>query len=791
MTESCFANGGRFGLVTVRCVPFSAIDDRLSDSNGSPLFEKSTAQEVLEDLSWAASEHLVEATTLWDDALFSWSPDQESCALTPQETAQAEKLRDFLSAAHIRLLSFGCDLSCHPVFRDGALTSHTPEIPRLARRKLERAFALAKLLNAESFELDLSREGWETPYNIDWSHVHRRLTHSLNALAEYAAHSQDSSIRSLNIVSGNTALRRHSFLANPGETAAFLATLPSIFPWKINPYCARDISLSLLTFLAQHDLLGCYPLGGGPAGATCATNLLDTVQQLATLQSIGWHGPVVFRSRMLRSESDPENCSTSRRQFISNASASLTIAANFVQRLQGNWTNELTTTETELMALTQLANLSADEILMQTITPVREDHHLSIDELASRYDQNPLPGNAGAGRNDTAPRPSWTKATQPQNAAPVPRFPKESAPMPQNAPQPHRMAVGNPVQPQNAAPVPRFPKESAPMPQNAPQPHRMAEGNPVTKEREQPSPKAFSAPAAPPAHQEAGGSENAKQLARERRRELRRERLAAKMATRQLAWQGRHELPLPVQDNAPHSTLPLPSLVRPQPISEATPGTPPDKPQPTASEEATPPSRPADSEVKSSTPDSGMPPAIADVQQPANDAPCTPAEPAQESLPPELQEVAALPQSEQPHSNPPEQNDAPIAAATEESLNETVTPFAENASPVPAAEPGDAPQSTGTDEEPPGYADQAEQLPLLFPELANDQPAPVSPATEAPQDSPAPAMPFLPANAQVNAGNSQGRLPVQSRRTDNRRELKHGRPGRKGRNGPPKTFRKP
>ena len=787
---------------------------------------------------------------MWDDALFTWSPAQDSCVLTQQEIAQAESLRQFLNNAHIRLLSFGCDLSRNPVFRDGALTNRSSEITRLARRKLERAFAMAKLLNAESFRLDLSREGWETPYNIDWSNIHRQLSHSLNALAEYAANSQDSSIRSLHIVSGNTAVRRHSFLANPGEIAAFLATLPTIFPWKICPFSAQDISLSLLTFLAQHDLLACYPLGGGPTGSTCATNLLDTVQQLATLQAIGWQGPVEFRSRMLRSEVDPDNRSTSRRQFISNASASLTIAINFVQRLQGNWANELTSTETELMALTQLANLSADEILMQTITPPQENSHLSIDELASRYDQHPLLNHAFGGRQGVVSRPSGTSTatSRPHQSSPFPRFSQGSKPVSQ-APQYTTAPESTKLPPQ---PLTECPKAS--------QPPQQPEENKQAVERERP--QALSKDSRSFPSQSAESTVAVKQTARERRQELRRERLAARANARHMAWQERHDLPLPVPETPPFTadSLPpkkhtLPSPVQnPNVAMETTvPASLPDSeasqpsvqqvesPEfaqqtdshvdnpapPTTDERATlplpankPEAKESDSVVGESSP---LAQEISDTPSPCPvdlDSPVDFKAGSLEAKGNDTVEQQPLPsQSEPPQTNLPvscESPDKPLATPDEENETGTFTPGDcagngddENAGAASTRLNNCPPEENG---------EQPKQIPIPFPELepeqsnaplrdydseeeygepdisANDQFLPDVPSTETntlPSPSIESGSPFLPENAQVNASNNQGHLHPKGRHLDNHRELKYGRSGRKGRNGPPKTFRKP
>lgn len=66
---------GAFGMVTGRCLPLSSIGGRLSIHGGEAIYGGETCMDTLQTLEWAASEGLLESTTIWDDEAAPWTPE--------------------------------------------------------------------------------------------------------------------------------------------------------------------------------------------------------------------------------------------------------------------------------------------------------------------------------------------------------------------------------------------------------------------------------------------------------------------------------------------------------------------------------------------------------------------------------------------------------------------------------------------------------------------------------------------------------------------------------------------
>ena len=351
--------------IVCRCIPFDALNRRMSDAFGEAIYPVESIHDTLSTLAWAANEHLIEGFSAWDDDIMPWSADSRGRVVDQQDQLLIRDIQDFLEENEIRLTSFGCDLTREAVFANGALTNPSESIRQLAWRKLERAVTIADNLKAESFRIFIGREGFEEPLNVTWGTAFTRLIEGLKSVNGYLRHR---SIKSVELLLGYTSkLRRHLFLSTPAQAMLVLSQIDACKTWKT---CLENDNLdeiSTFAVLAQCDALSYLPFGAsGCQGWT--ESIANTVQLLATLKKLGWQGIAECVGHPSRTEATPDDRELLKRQFITNSITALTIAIQQSEQLVKDWDKGLSPSEVGIMAALMSANLNPDAILLKAVS---------------------------------------------------------------------------------------------------------------------------------------------------------------------------------------------------------------------------------------------------------------------------------------------------------------------------------------------------------------------------------------------------------------------------------------
>lgn len=351
--------------IVCRCIPFGALNRRMSDAYGEAIYPVESIHDTLNTLGWAANEHLIEGFSAWDDDIMPWSADSRGRVVDQQDQLLVSEIQEFMEDNDIRLTSFGCDLAREAVFANGALTNPSENIRMLAWRKLERAVFIASALNAESFRIFIGREGFEEPLNVAWG---TSFTHLIEGLKSVNAALRHRSIKNIELLLGYTRkLRRHLFLSTPAQALLVLSQIDACKSWRI---CLENDSLddiSTFAVIAQCDALSYLPFGViGSQGWT--ENIANTVQLLATLQKLGWQGIAECVGHPSRTEATPDDRELLKRQFITNSITALTIAIQQSEQLVKDWDKGLSPSEVGIMAALISSNLNPDAILMKAVS---------------------------------------------------------------------------------------------------------------------------------------------------------------------------------------------------------------------------------------------------------------------------------------------------------------------------------------------------------------------------------------------------------------------------------------
>ena len=350
--------------ILCRCIPFGALNRRMSDAHGESIYPAESIHDTLGTLGWAADERLIEAFSAWDDDVMPWSADNRGRIVDQQDQLIIQEIRDFIEEHGIRLTAFGCDLTHEAVFFNGALTNPSESIRALALRKLERAAYIANALDAESFRLFIGREGYEEPLNVSWDRAFARIIEGLHVSG---ASLRRSSVKKMELLLGyRNPLRRRLYLSNPSLAMFMLSQMDNAGGWRL---CLEDNSLeelSMVAALAQCDALAYMPFGCSDSQGWMA-NIANTVQLLVTLKNVGWHGVAECVGMPVRAEAVPEDRELAKRQFITNSMAALTVALHQSDQFAQDWNSGFSASEAGIMAAAITANLNPDDILRETI----------------------------------------------------------------------------------------------------------------------------------------------------------------------------------------------------------------------------------------------------------------------------------------------------------------------------------------------------------------------------------------------------------------------------------------
>lgn len=367
-------NCNTFKPVERRCIPFATVTNRLGDSNGDPIYSSESTIDTLNTLEWASSEHLIEATSIWDDDIMPWSTDNPGKLKDRQDQAIVKEIRDFFKDSTLKLDSFGCDLTRNPIFRNGALTNPNESIRKLAKGKLERAMLAAQFLEADSLRIFIGREGYEDPLLIQWNQIWKLLAEGLNYATKVLGRSNPPQFLSL-CTGDNKFLRGHMLVDSPAMAAALICGLERPALWKV---CISDVSsISSTALLASGKRLAYFPVAFNNGKRGWMEDVYAAMRSIHVLQSIGWHGTAEVTGIPQRSEADANDKDTAIRKFITNASVSLTMAGELASRLQDNWSEDMSPSEASLISVALFGELNVEDILLKTISsnqkPVQEE----------------------------------------------------------------------------------------------------------------------------------------------------------------------------------------------------------------------------------------------------------------------------------------------------------------------------------------------------------------------------------------------------------------------------------
>jgi xylose isomerase len=366
-------------------MPFWCVGNPLGDPFGGKVLPGIPSDEVARLIAWGAKEGLIEATSFHDDDLVSWDPARPEDDLDPRSEASAKlsAIKKILDGAGVSINTATCSLHGHTIFRNGGLTNPDPKIRKLARQKVERTLRIGAFFGAKHYTYWVARDGFEVPVAVAWDLVFDWLAEGLDHVPEYIKARKLKSYIGATIEPKPNEPRGQMFLPTAGHAVGFICgKLRNPDFWGVNPELLQHesmallnavetvgylVSLKKLSFLhfgsqikAQFD--NDFPPLVGPEG------LKETVQMFWAIEQTGWKGVVEFDCHMMRTEGDPDNAESCRKDFILNCSRALAICLTLSARLKGKWMKGLSETRADHEGIIRLCGLDAKKITRATVS---------------------------------------------------------------------------------------------------------------------------------------------------------------------------------------------------------------------------------------------------------------------------------------------------------------------------------------------------------------------------------------------------------------------------------------
>ena len=378
-------------------MPIGMLSRRLGDLFGNSVYLAESIDDTFGTLAWAAEENLVEGISAYDDDIAPWTADNRGRVVDQQDQLLLREMQDFLEDNSLVLSSFGCDLTRDAMFRNGALTNPDDGIRQLAFRKIERAACIAKSLGTRNFRLFIGREGYEEPLGVNWKTAFSTLAEGLNGVTRFI--NAKSGFESIELMTGySRRLRGHLYMGSPMQAAFMMSQLNQPGFWRL---CIESDDLSYMpaySVLAATNSLAYMPFGGED-GWNWNAHIANTVAIMKMLGEFNWSGNAECLFAPMRSEADDKERELTKRQFITNSMAALTLATEQARRLGNGWNAGLSPSESGLMAVTLCTGMDVDDLLRMTVT--RRDANEGQDAQAAR---------------EPAVVPKAQNAPEPQNA---------------------------------------------------------------------------------------------------------------------------------------------------------------------------------------------------------------------------------------------------------------------------------------------------------------------------------------------------------------------------------------
>ena len=421
-----------FGVVTKRILPFKA----LKNSSAQPM----PLSKILDLVSWAARENLIEEVSLDDDDILAWSPETADDFKDKGHAmyAQLADLKARLDKAELSVAAITCDLTSHQVFAHGAFSNNDPKVRELARRKAERALEIGRALNASLFVFNGDSEGFDSPFTVSWSDAWKRLAAGLDAISLYASQQRLTNFRGGVIAPRQSAAYLYGFLNTPSDALnLILSLLKDRNFWSIAPATSQlaaqgwEKAPAGVSNIVGARRLAMLKVGGGadkpfkraPHPILGTANLTETAELFWLLEKMNWKGAVEFDNVTSVSDAKSLNDDMTCKQFIANCSNALTVALQLAEKIKADELAELTPSEADLMAATLLGHLDVDQVILRTIknlppafeTPARQQN-----QNGRRDGSNDRQQNQGQnGRRDGQRRNDQPRQPQPEQPAPA------------------------------------------------------------------------------------------------------------------------------------------------------------------------------------------------------------------------------------------------------------------------------------------------------------------------------------------------------------------------------------
>lgn len=436
-----------FGVVTKRILPFKA----LKNSSAQPM----PLSKILDLVSWAARENLIEEVSLDDDDILAWSPETADDFKDKGHAmyAQLADLKARLDKAELTVAAITCDLTSHQVFAHGAFSNNDPKVRELARRKAERALEIGRALNASLFVFNGDSEGFDSPFTVSWSDAWKRLAAGLDAISLYASQQRLTNFRGGVIAPRQSAAYLYGFLNTPSDALnLILSLLKDRNFWSIAPATSQlaaqgwEKAPAGVSNIVGARRLAMLKVGGGadkpfkraPHPILGTANLTETAELFWLLEKMNWKGAVEFDNVTSVSDAKSLNDDMTCKQFIANCSNALTVALQLAEKIKADELAELTPSEADLMAATLLGHLDVDQVILRTIknlppafeTPARQQNQNGRRDGSNDRQQNQGQNGRRDGSNDRQQGQNQNGRRDGQRRNDQPRQPQPEQPAP-------------------------------------------------------------------------------------------------------------------------------------------------------------------------------------------------------------------------------------------------------------------------------------------------------------------------------------------------------------------------
>jgi len=223
-------------------------------------------------------------------------------------------VRKAMKATGIQCTAATTNLFSHPVFKDGAFTSHDPRVRAYAVQKAMANIDVAAGLGAEVYIFWGGREGTDVDIAKDPVEAMKRFREAINFLCEYVVDQGYQMVFSLEPKPNEP--RSDTYLATAGHALAFIATLDHPEMVGVNPEWAhiRMAGLNPLHEFAQAleagklvdiHLNAQKPLRYDQDMSFGADNPKEAVLLVKLLTDYGYTGTKTFDAHPYRTEAEP------------------------------------------------------------------------------------------------------------------------------------------------------------------------------------------------------------------------------------------------------------------------------------------------------------------------------------------------------------------------------------------------------------------------------------------------------------------------------------------------------